>query len=561
MESTQPRRASPRLWQFHGGLHLPDNKTQSIGKPLRRAALPKRLILPLQQHIGEPAQPLVKVGQRVLKGELIARPRGYISAPVHATSSGVIVEIGELPVPHPSGLPGRCIVIETDGEERWGQLPDGLGNFQDCSPELLRDRVRAAGIVGLGGAAFPSSVKLNPGPDQAIHTLVLNGAECEPYISCDDMLMRERPERVIAGAGILRHALGTDLCLIGVEDNKPEAIQALRRAIAAADATGIEVVSIPTLYPSGGEKQLIHVLTGKEVPRHGIPAQIGYVCHNVGTAAAIADAVLDGRPLISRLVTVTGEGVREPQNLEVLIGTPVSELVTECGGYTPAASRLILGGPMMGFALHSDQAPITKAANCVFAASLREAPAPGPAAPCIRCGECARVCPAQLLPQQLYWYARAKDLDKVQDYNLFDCIECGCCSYVCPSHIPLVQYFRFGKTESWSKEQERSKSDHARQRHEARVQRLERLENERKARLRKRKEDLGKTGSAEPSGGPAKQRAIQAAVARAQAKKAAQSVAPKNVDQLTPDQQKKIESVEARRHRSARQTDTTGREQ
>ncbi len=561
MAAARSDTASRRLWKFHGGLHLAENKAQSVTQPLRPAALPKRLILPLQQHIGESAQPLVQVGQRVLKGEMLARPQGYISAPIHAPSSGVVAAIGELPVPHPSGLEGLCIVIETDGEDRWGRLPDAIEAFEKCAPEVLRERVRSAGVVGLGGAAFPSSVKLNPGPDHPIHTLILNGAECEPYITCDQMLMREQPERVVSGAHVLLHALGADRCLIGVEDNKPEAIQALKRAVAAAGVASLEVVAVPTLYPSGGEKQLIQILTGEEVPRHGIPAQIGYVCHNVGTAAAIADAVLQGTPLVSRIVTVTGEGVREAQNLEVLIGTPISELIAECGGYTPEVSRLILGGPMMGFALHTDQVPITKAANCVFAASLREAPAPDPAAPCIRCGECARVCPANLLPQQLYWYARAKDLDKVQDYSLFDCIECGCCSYVCPSHIPLVQYYRFAKAESWAREQERSKSDHARQRHQARLQRLERLEKERKARLRRRKEDLDKAPSTERSSEQTKQAAIRAAIERAKAKKAAQPVQPRNVDTLTPEQREQIANVEARRRGGDRRADTAGREE
>jgi len=361
--------------------------------------------------------------------------------------------------------------------------------------------------------------------------------------------MRERADRVIAGARILKYLLGAKRCLIGIEDNKPEAIAAMNLALAQGHLPDARVVAIPTLYPSGGEKQLIRILTGKEVPSHGLPAELGIVCHNVATSAAVAAAVLEGRPLISRIVTLTGDGIARQRNLEVLFGTPAADLIAQCGGYTPAVSQLILGGPMMGFSLSSDEAPITKGGNCLLAASAEQAPAPGPASPCIRCGECARVCPANLLPQQLYWHARAKDLDKVQDYHLFDCIECGCCSHVCPSHIPLVQYFRYAKTETWAREQEKRKADLARRRHEARMSRLERLEAERKARLRRRKEDLARKPSAPAGGAEAdpKKAAIAAALKRAAAKKAAAGVTPRNMDNLTPEQQAKIEQIEARR--------------
>ena len=535
-----PRR---QLWRFHGGLHLPDNKQQSLQRPLYQAQLPERLILPLQQHIGEITQPLVHVGDRVLKGEKIADSDSPISAPLHAPTSGLVLEIADHPVPHPSGLAAPCIVIEADGKDTWAELPPALDDFRAVEPAQLRSRIREAGIVGMGGATFPSAIKLNPG--KPIHTLILNGAECEPYITCDDQLMQDFPERVLDGARILLHLLGAQECLIGVEDNKPMAIQALRKHIQGGEP--IEVVRIPTRYPSGGEKQLIRILTGQEVPSSGFPAQLGMVCHNVATAAAIAQAVLKGRPLISRLVTLTGEGIAEPRNIEAPLGILAADLIQQAGGYSDNVSQLILGGPMMGFDLVTDRIPITKGANCLLAPSEKESPTPMPAQACIRCSRCAEVCPVKLLPQQMYWYSRAKDLDKVQDYNLFDCIECGCCSYVCPSHIPLVQYFRYAKTESWAKEQDRRDAERAKQRHEFRLARLERLEAERKARLRQKKEALEKKPGTKSNEIDSKKAAIQAAMQRAAAKKAKQQVQPKNIQDLTQAQQAQIAEVDKRR--------------
>ena len=552
-------KAARPLYRFHGGLHLPDNKTQSTTLPVEKAALPKKLYLPLQQHIGEPAEPVVKAGERVLKGQMIAAAQGLISAPVHAPSSGTVLEIADYPIPHPSGLPAPCIVIETDGKDEWCELPEPITDVAEMNPDALRQRIRNAGVVGMGGAAFPSSVKLNPGPSRHVHTLVINGAECEPFITCDDMLMRNRADRVMVGVAILRQLVAADQCLIGIEDNKPEAIAAMQQALQESGLDNTEVVTIPTLYPSGGEKQLIRILTGLEVPSGHIPAYIGVVCNNVGTAAAVADAVLEGKPLISRYLTLTGEGLAQPRNLEVLIGTPASELVEQAGGYTSKVSRLIVGGPMMGITLHDDAAPITKASNCLLAASAAEAPNPGRASACIRCGKCAEACPVSLLPQQMYWYSRAKDLVKAQAYNLFDCIECGCCSHVCPAHIPLVQYFRFAKNESWAKDQEKRKAEQARQRHEAKVIRVERLEAERKALLKKKKEALAKKPPAKKGAAKAadpKKAAINAAVKRAEEKKAKlaeQGVKPGNTEQLTDAQQRQIEKADARRRETAPQ--------
>jgi electron transport complex protein RnfC len=553
------RGRSRELWNFHGGLHLPDHKALSLTGPSRQADLPKRLILPLHQHIGEPAQPLVGPGQQVLKGEKIADSIAPVTAPLHAPTSGTVVEIAEHPIPHPSGLPGPCIVIEPDGQDTWGRLPEPITNYLQTDAQVLRERIREAGIVGMGGATFPSAVKLNPG--KPIKTLIINGAECEPYITCDDRLMQEHPERVLEGVRILRHMLQSEECLIAIEDNKPEAILALHDLV--RDDEPIEVIRIPTLYPSGGEKQLIRILTGREVPSSGLPAQLGVICHNVATTAAIADAVLKGRPLISRLVTLSGEGIKEPGNFEALIGTLASDLIAQAGGYQGDPQQLILGGPMMGFDLANDAIPITKGANCLLCPTPQEAPCPEPAQACIRCGRCADVCPAHLLPQQMYWYSRAKDLEKVQDYNLFDCIECGCCSHVCPSHIPLVHYFRYAKHESWAQERERRESEHAKQRHDARIARLERLEAERKAKLRKKKEALDKKPPAkkgakpDASGKESKQVAIEAAMKRAAEKKAKQQIQPKNIDNLTPAQQAEIDAIEKRRQTAKAESEET----
>ena len=511
-----------RLWHFHGGVHLPDEKELSNRTPVQGAAIPAQLVIPLQQHIGAPARPCVGVGDRVLKGQLIGEPQGYISAPVHASSSGIVRAIEPREIPHPSGLSAPCVVIETDGEDAWAELPQPLADFAAEDPNRLRERIRMSGIVGMGGASFPSNVKLNPGKDQPIDTLVINGAECEPYITCDDLLMREQATDIVDGVRIMLHILGAGRCLVGIEDNKPEAAEAMCAAVAAAGVGDrVEVVVIPTLYPSGGEKQLIRILTGKEVPSHGIPAQVGIVCQNVGTACAVADAVLRGRPLIERYVTATGRGIAEPRNYRVRIGTPAADLVAASGGYTGELAKLVAGGPMMGFRLDTDAVPITKATNCILALTPAESPDPGEPLACIRCGRCAEVCPAQLLPQQMYWHARAKDLDKVQDYNLFDCIECGCCAHVCPSHIPLVQYYRYAKTESWAREKEKRAAEHARERHAAREARLERQERERQAKLRKQKELAAAKKKVGDAGADDKKAAIEAARKRAAAKRAA----------------------------------------
>ncbi|MGF1547891.1 MAG: electron transport complex subunit RsxC [Thiotrichales bacterium] len=531
-----------KLWHFHGGLRLPGHKAPSNLAPIDTAPLPRQLVLPLHQHIGRAAEALVKIGDQVGKGQRIARAEGYISASIHASTSGTVSAIEPRAVPHPSGLSAPCIVIDTDGRDQWAPgLPNPIPDFRALSAIELRTVIREAGIVGLGGAAFPTAVKLNPPAMDSIATLIINGAECEPYITCDDRLMRERADAIVLGVAILQHIVKPHETLIAIEDNKPEAIAAMGEALARAAMPATEVVVIPTLYPTGSEKQLIKVLTGREVPVAGLPVDLGILCQNVGTAFAVHQAVIEGQPLIERVVTITGQGVAAPRNLRVRLGTPLAELIAYAGGYTDAVERLILGGPMMGFALASDQVPLIKGGNCVWVASAAELAPEHAAQPCIRCGQCVAVCPAQLLPQQLYWYARSEDFDKIQDHNLFDCIECGCCAEVCPSHLPLVHYYRHAKTEIWQLERDKRKADIARERHQFRLQRLEHEEQEKAARHAQRKAGLASPASTDPTASaqtPAvpdpKQAAIEAALERARAKKAARAeVAP--TPPATPD--------------------------
>ncbi len=519
-----------KIWRFPGGLRLEPRKALSTQQPVKVLLAPARVVLPIRQHAGEPAEAIVKPGDYVYKGQVIARAAGYIGVPVHASTSGTVVELAEKPVPHPSGLSELCVVIDADGRDEWTpNLPEPIDDHTDYQPAILRNRVRECGIVGMGGAAFPTAVKLNPPPQRGIHTFILNGVECEPYISCDDMLMRERAREILEGLRIARYMLDDPECIIGIEDDMSYAIEAMTKALGGTEADGIRIVNVPTIYPAGGERQLIQFLTGEEVPHDGLPSDIGIMCHNVATAHAVYRAVRYGEPLISRIVTVTGAGISRPMNVEARIGTAVSELISACGGYREDVAGLIMGGPMMGFAMDSDEVPVVKATNCLLTTIQNESAKPAQIMPCIRCGECTRVCPASLLPQQLYWHAHAKNLDQAQEYNLFACIECGCCAYVCPSNIPLVHYFRFAKAEIWSREQEKQAADLARRRFEFREQRLDEAKRARAERLAKKKAALSQI-SAGDAGAEA---VIKASVERVRARKSAVHSQAVNVDGAT----------------------------
>ena len=484
-----------QLDSFPGGLVLDGQKQRSTELAIRQAPLSKVLVLPLQQHIGEASIPTVSVGDYVLKGQVIALANGHVSVNLHAPSSGHITAIDDQAIPHPSGLSASCISIETDGKEQWTALSP-VGDYQVLSAHDLRQHIRYAGIVGLGGAGFPSFIKLNPGIHHFVDTLILNGVECEPYITCDDMLMRERADGILDGLAIMRHAIKAKTSVIAIEDNKPQAIAAMQAALSQHPIhNDTELVIVPTRYPTGSEKQLIQVLTHQQVPNNKLPIDIGIVMHNVGTAYAIGRAINYGEPLISRIVTITGDNVKNAGNIETLFGSPIRDLLNFCETKWQAPSQLIMGGPMMGYQLSSSYLPITKTANCIISGVDNAAPEPTPM-PCIRCGDCATACPVNLLPQQIYWHARAKDLEKTSEYNLFDCIECGCCNYVCPSEIPLVQYFRFAKTETMNQEQERQRSDVARVRHENRQTRQNMEKREKELRQQQRKAALAASQAA-----------------------------------------------------------------
>ena len=543
-----------KLHQMQGGLHLEDHKAESLARGLQQASLPPQLLLPLKQHIGETNKPLVRPGDRVLCGQLIAHSSSPISSPLHASTSGWVREIAAHPVPHPSWQSDTCIVIDVDGKDE--VFPGNPVDTQALSVSALVERIHEAGIVGLGGASFPTSPKILRGNDQGIDALIINGVECEPYITCDDILMQTYTDEVMNGISYLQRIINPASTLIGIEDNKPNAIKAMNKALSARHLLNTHVVVIPTIYPSGGEKQLIQILTGKEIPKGKLAFDIGLFCQNVGTCAAISRVLDRNQPLISRIVTLSGDGIRQPGNWEVRLGTPISHLIELAGGYLnkECAQHLVMGGPMMGFSLSGDQVPIIKASNNILVMQQPTIPqTPGDHAECIRCSKCADVCPAQLLPQQLYWHARARAYDKTAEFNLFDCIECGCCSAVCPSEIPLVQYYRAAKSEIRATQQAQFKSDRARVRFEFREKRLL-LNKQREEDRRRLKREALKKRIPQTQNGDTVIDPVQAALARVKAKKQTQQDAsqPKNTTNLSTAQQQQIEAADARR-RAARE--------
>ncbi|MDD2700032.1 MAG: electron transport complex subunit RsxC [Sideroxydans sp.] len=543
-----------KLHRFHGGIHPPTQKTQSTGTPIATPPLPQKLVIALHQHVGNCAIPEVQVGERVLKGQRIGRPEGRQSSAVHAPTSGTIAAIDMQTVAHASGMPDLCVTLIPDGKEEW--IDHAGVDYHNTSHTELRHLLREAGVVGLGGAVFPSDIKAYS-RHHKITTLVINGAECEPYITCDDMLMRERPRDILRGAEVLRELLYAEEVLIGIEDNKPEAIAAMRKAVEEDGHQHMEVIAVPTLYPGGGAKQLIRVLTGIEVAAGVRSTQKGVQCFNVATAWSVWRAITHGEPLLSRIVTVTGN-VEHPQNFEALLGTPVHELVAHAGN-KPDTERYIMGGPMMGVDLPDSSVGVTKATNCIIAASPALFPPPEPALPCIRCTRCTDVCPAELQPQDLYWFAKSNNFGKAQEFSLFDCIECGACAYVCPSHIPLVHYYRYAKSEILVRDHDKRAADLARERHEFRQFRIEREKQEKAERLAQKERAAAEAKAAAAAAAAAlptpvdpdadaddtQQMRIDAALARAKEQAAAAN--PQNTEQLTPEQRAEVEAIEARR--------------
>lgn len=469
-----------KLFKFKGGVKPDPNKTVSTQLPITAAPLVQRYVVPLHQSVGGTPRPIVTVGDHVLKGQRIGEADGWVSAAVHAPTSGTVVEVGPHIIPHPSGLPTDCVVIEADGTDTW--IERTPFDMSAATPEAVREYLRDMGIVGMGGAVFPSHVKLSVPKGKSVEQLIINGAECEPFITCDDRLMREQAEEVIQGSALFGKLVQAGKVLIGIEDNKPEAIAAMKAAQAALNAP-VEVVTVPTIYPTGGAKELIRVLTGKEVPGSKRSTDFGVQVFNVATVQSAWRAITYGEPLISRIVTISG-AVGEARNWSVPIGMPITDLV-RLAQPKPDMDGVIMGGPMMGFRVPTTDAPVIKATNSLIVHAPGLFPPKPQELPCIRCGSCATACPQELQPFELYWWSRASKFEQLEKYKLFDCIECGCCDYVCPSHIPLVNYFRFAKSEIQAEARDKKTADAARERFEFREERAEREKREKAERLAK----------------------------------------------------------------------------
>lgn len=512
-DSILSRLTQGRLWDFPGGIEPAHRKSLSNNTDIAQIDLPETLHVTVKQHIGVEGHVEVKIGQKVLKGQALTKSMNPFAVPVHAPTSGTITAIGPHVSAHPSGLPKLTIQIQPDGEDKWVELT-AQSNYLELPKIKIVESICSAGVSGMGGAGFPTHIKASP--KKNVEFLIINGVECEPYITSDDRLMREHAWQIRQGIDVLTHLLSPKQIIVAIEENKPEAIEAMQ--VACQENAQYLVCPIPTKYPAGGEKQLIQVLTNREVPKQGLPVDVGVIMQNVGTCFAIADAVFTGKPLIQRVVTLTGEALQTPQNVWALIGTPMRHLLEQAQYQEKRQQdkKMIMGGPMMGFAISSEDVPVVKTTNCILVPSSQEIPQIGEEQPCIRCGACADACPASLLPQQLFWHSKAKELDKAQEYNLFDCIECGACAFVCPSEIPLVHYYRKAKADIRNQQQEKDQADKARERFEARNERLQKEQQEREEKHRKaaeaRKQAMNKNG------GDAKDK-IAAALARAKAKK------------------------------------------
>lgn len=532
-----------KIWDFDGGIHPPEMKTQSNGTPLRQIPLATRYVMPLKQHIGAEGELCVKEGDRVLRGQPLTFGRGRM-LPVHAPTSGTVVSIAPHTVAHPSALSELSVIIDADGEDRWIDR-EGWSDYRAQSREALIERIHQFGVAGLGGAGFPTGTKLRGGGDK-IETLIINAAECEPYITADDRLMQDCAAQVVEGIRILAHILQPRDVLIGIEDNKPQAISMLRAVLAGSHDIGLRV--IPTKYPSGGAKQLTQILTGKQVPHGGRSSDIGVLMQNVGTAYAVKRAVIDGEPLTERVVTLTGESVSRPGNVWARLGTPVRHLLDHAGFCPGSDQMVIMGGPLMGFTLPWLDVPVVKITNCLLAPSSTEMGEEQEEKGCIRCSACADACPADLLPQQLYWYSKGQLHDKAKAHNLADCIECGACAWVCPSNIPLVQYFRQEKAEIYAISMEDKRAAEAKARFEARQARLER---EKAARQERHKQAAVQPAETDRD-------AIAAALARVREKKANAAETIEIPVGAKPDNSDAIAAREARKAEArARQAEKT----
>ena len=428
------------------GIHPDDHKRPGADAPVRVMPAPSRLYLPLSQHSGAPARPIVLVGQKVKKGECLAEAQGMVSAPVHAPTSGTVLAVADVTALHSSGLAMPAIMLEPDGLDEWIELK-GCDDPFALSPAEINKKVAAAGVVGMGGGTFPSAVKLTGANRAGIHTVIINGGECEPYLSCDDVLMRTQAAGIVAGVRLIVHASGAKRALIGIEDNKPEAIAAMQAAAAGYDT--VRVCPVPARFPMGFDKQMVKTLTGIEVPADGRSFDAGVLVNNVGTALAVWQAVAEGRPLVSRLVTLGGACVNAPGNIDVPLGALAEDVLAFAGGLKGdglGLARRVIGGPMMGAQVQHWRVPVMKGVSGILALDAKEARLED-TSDCIRCGSCVEACPMGLLPSDMAANIRKEALGEAVELGLKDCIACGCCAYVCPSNIPLVQHFTYAKNE------------------------------------------------------------------------------------------------------------------